>query len=134
MDQIIKIAAQNNCYGLKGRSKFKNVLKNKNCGDEIKIEFDLEKKKIINFRYEGEACIYCLASASLLSKNLNKLYLENLHKLQKQIYDFFSNNKKNQTLAIFDFKQLLKKENVSRKECIGLPINAILNTAGIDDC
>ena len=48
MDQIIKIAAQNNCYGLKGRSKFKNVLKNKNCGDEIKIEFDLEKKKIIN--------------------------------------------------------------------------------------
>ena len=67
-------------------------------------------------------------------KKLNKLYLENLHKLQKQIYDFFGNNKRNQTLAIFDFKQLLKKENVSRKECIGLPINAILNTAGIDDC
>jgi hypothetical protein len=54
--------------------------------------------------------------------------------LQKQIYDFFSNNKRNQTLAIFDFKQLLKKENVSRKDCIGLPINAILNTEGIDDC
>ena len=47
---------------------------------------------------------------------------------------FLVKKKKNQTLAIFDFKQLLKKENVSRKECIGLPINAILNTAGIDDC
>ena len=101
MDQIIKIAAQNNCYGLKGRSKFKNVLKNKNCGDEIKIEFDIEKKKIINFRYEGEACIYCLASASLLSKNLNKLYLENLHKLQKQIYDFFGKKKKKSNISYF---------------------------------
>lgn len=47
MEQIIKIAAQNNFYGLKGRSKFKNVLKNKNCGDEIKIEFDLEKKRLL---------------------------------------------------------------------------------------
>lgn len=134
MEPIIKIAAQNNHYGLKGGSRFKNVLKNKNCGDEIKIEFDLTKKKIFNFRYEGEACIYCLASASLLSKNLNKLNLDNLHKLQKQIYDFFSNKKMNQPLAIFDFKQLLKKENASRKDCIGLPINAILNTKGIDDC
>tara|TARA_B110000305_G_C18789613_1_gene337709 strand:+ start:18 stop:422 length:405 start_codon:yes stop_codon:yes gene_type:complete len=134
MEKIIKIAAQNNHYGLKGRSRFKNVLKNKNCGDEIKIEFDIENQKFINFRYEGEACIYCLASASLLSKNLNKLSMTNLHKLQKQIYDFFSNKKRNQTLAIFDFKQLLKKENISRKECIGLPINAILSTAGVNDC
>jgi nitrogen fixation NifU-like protein len=131
MEKIIKLAAKTNAYGLKGRSQFKHALKNKNCGDEIKIEFDLNEQKLMNFRYEGEACVYCQASASLLSKNLSKLTLEKLQELKNQIYDYFSNDKQNQTLVIFDFKHLLKKENNSRKECIALPINAILDTPKI---
>jgi len=54
-----------------------------------------------------------------------------LQELKNQIYDYFSNDKQNQTLVIFDFKHLLKKENNSRKECIALPINAILDTPKI---
>ena len=131
MEKIIKLAAKTNAYGLKGRGKFKHMLKNKNCGDEIRIEFDLNEQKLMNFRYEGEACVYCQASASLLSKNLSKLTLEKLKELKNQIYDYFSNYKQNQTLVIFDFKHLLKKENNSRKECIALPINAILDTPKI---
>ena len=80
MEEIIRIAANNNFFGLNGKAKYRHSLKNKNCGDEIKIEFDLdlEKKKLKNFRYEGESCIYCQASASLLSKNISKLNLKNL--------------------------------------------------------
>jgi len=131
MEEIIRIAANNNFLGLKGNAKYKHTLKNKNCGDEIKIEFDLEKKKLKNFRYEGENCIYCQASAALLSKNISKLNLENLSKLKVQIQEYFGKNKKNQVLAVFDFKKLLKKENKNRKECISLPINAILSAPKI---
>ena len=131
MEKIIKLAAKTNAYCLKCIGQFKHALKNKNCGDEIKIEFDLNEKKLMNFRYEGESCVYCQASASLLSKNLSKLTLDKLKELKNQIYDYFSNDNQNQTLVIFDFKHLLKKENNSRKECIALPINAILDTPKI---
>ena len=127
MEEIIRIAANNNFFGLKGKAKYRHSLKNKNCGDEIKIEFDFEKKKLKNFRYEGENCIYCQASASLISKNISKLNLKNLSKLKIQIQEYFGKNKKKQTLAILDFKKLLKKENKNRKDCISLPINAILD-------
>jgi nitrogen fixation NifU-like protein len=127
MEEIIRIAANNNFFGLKGKAKYRYNLKNKNCGDEIKIEFDLEKNKLKNFRYEGEICIYCQASASLLSKNTSKLNLKNLSKLKIQIQEYFSENKNKQILAIFDFKKLLKKENKNRKDCISLPINAIMD-------
>jgi nitrogen fixation NifU-like protein len=131
MEEIIRIANNNNFFGLKGNAQYRHSLKNKSCGDEIKVEFDLEKQKLRNFRYEGETCIYCQASASLLSKNISKLNLDNLSKLKKQIQDYFGENKKNQILVLFDFKKLLKKENKNRKDCIILPINAILNTPKI---
>ena len=131
MEEIIRIANNNNFFGLKGNAQYRHSLKNKRCGDEIKVEFDLEKQKLRNFRYEGETCIYCQASASLLSKNISKLNLDNLSKLKTQIQDYFGENKKNQILVLFDFKKLLKKENKNRKDCIILPINAILNTPKI---
>ena len=131
MEEIIRIANNNNFFGLKGNAQYRHSLKNKSCGDEIKVEFDLEKQKLRNFRYEGETCIYCQASASLLSKNISKLNLNNLSELKKQIQDYFSENKKNEMLILFDFKKILKKENKNRNDCIILQINDILNTPKI---
>ena len=34
---------------------------------------------------------------------------------------------------LFDFKQLLKKNHNTRKECIALPLNAILNSLEKND-
>ena len=44
-------------------SKLKNPL----CGDEIQIKLVIKDDKIIDFGYQGNSCIYCQASASLLS-------------------------------------------------------------------
>ena len=133
MEDIISIAAKSKSFGLKGRAKYSFTLKNKNCGDEINIEFDLKNNKIGNFRYDGETCIYCQASAALLSKNTNKLTITKLQNLKNQIYNFFNGKINNQTLEIFDFKQLLKIEHQPRKECIALPVNAILNALKKND-
>ena len=96
-------ANNNNFFGLKGNAQYRHSLKNKSCGDEIKVEFDLEKQKLRNFRYEGETCIYCQASASLLSKNISKLNLDNLSKLKTQIVNF-GENKKIQSLIFLILK------------------------------
>ena len=43
-------------------------LKNSMCGDEMQIELILKNEKILDFGYQGKSCVYCQASASLLSK------------------------------------------------------------------
>ena len=122
MEEIIKIAAKTKSFGIRGNAKYQFALKNKNCGDNIKIEFDLINEKIFNFRYEGETCIYCQASAALLAKNLNKLTLQKLFSLKKQIYDYFDNKFKKENLELFDFKQLLKKKSQYKKRMYSLAI------------
>lgn len=134
MEELIKLAANTQAFGLKGNSQYKNILKNKNCGDEIKIEFDLKNKQISNFRYEGEVCIYCQASASLLSKNINKLNWDSLGLFKIQIENFFNQINTKQALEIMDFKSLLNINNKNRKNCIVLPIDAILTTTITNDC
>jgi len=133
MEELIKLAANTQAFGLKGNSQYKNILKNKNCGDEIKIEFDLKNKQISNFRYEGEVCIYCQASASLLSKNINKLNWDSLGLFKIQIENFFNQINTKQALEIMDFKSLLNINNKNRKNCIVLPIDAILTTTITND-
>jgi nitrogen fixation NifU-like protein len=134
MEELIKLAANTKSFGLKGNAQFKNILKNKNCGDEIKIEFDLKNKQISNFRYEGEVCIYCQASASLLSKNINGLNWDSLGLFKIQIEKFFNQINTKQALEIMDFKSLLNINNKNRKNCIVLPIDAILATTITNDC
>ena len=114
-------------------NNLQNILKNKNCGDEIKIEFDLKNKQISNFRYEGEVCIYCQASASLLSKNINRLNWDSLGLFKIQIEKFFNQINTKQALEIMDFKSLLNINNKNRKNCIVLPIDAILTTTITND-
>ncbi len=134
MEELIKLAANTKSFGLKGNAQFKNILKNKNCGDEIKIEFDLKNKQISNFRYEGEVCIYCQASASLLSKNIHRLNWDSLGLFKIQIEKFFNQINTKQALEIMDFKSLLNINNKNRKNCIVLPIDAILATTITNDC
>ena len=65
--QIINIAADTkNDKKIKNfthKSKYKNSL----CGDQIEIRLIVKKNKILDIGYQSQACIYCQASASLLS-------------------------------------------------------------------
>ena len=125
MKEIIKLASNTKYYGLTNKALYKGLLKNKNCGDEIKIEFDCCNDQINNFRYEGEVCIYCLASASIIANCKAKMTIKKIKELQNQLY-FFFNKKKIKKISLDKFTKLLHEKNYSRKECIALPINAII--------
>ena len=123
--EILKIASDddNNKY-LKNythHSKLKNSL----CGDEIQINLIIKEDKITDFGYQGKSCIYCKASASLLSKiSINKKK-NKINELCDDAKLFFEGNN-----AIIQKKwklmsKLFKSKNKARKQCILLPFKTI---------
>ena len=51
------------------KSKYKNPL----CGDEMEVGVKISKNKVLDFAYQCKSCIYCQASASVLSNfSVNK--------------------------------------------------------------
>ena len=124
--EIIKIASNTSNVGLNNKYSHKISLKNKLCGDKITLELIVTRKKIISMKYETESCIYCEASASLLSKKIKKLNI-------LTIKDDFINLKKilkNSELKIpkkfADFKKLFNSDNFNRYNCLFLPFDAVI--------
>jgi NifU-like protein involved in Fe-S cluster formation len=65
MKEAIQIAANTNYYGLTNKADYHGKLKNKNCGDEIKIEFDI--KKIVFLILDMKVkCVYIVKLQHLL--------------------------------------------------------------------
>ena len=123
--EILKIASDtNNCKSIKNHTHI-SKLKNPLCGDEIQIELIIKKNKIIDFGYQGKSCIYCNASANLLSKISINEKKNKLNKLCDDAKSYFDENSKTIEKKWYFLKKLFKKKNLSRKECILLPFKTL---------
>ena len=123
--EIINIAADTkNNKDIKNHPHFIK-LKNSVCGDEIKLKLVINGDKITNIGYQTESCIYCQASASLLSKiSMNNKRVK-IMKLCDEAKSFFNKDEKNLNKNLKLFSKLFVKENLSRKDCILLPFKAM---------
>ena len=100
-------------------------LKNSLCGDEMQIKVIIKNDKIIDFGYQGKSCIYCQASASLLSKiSINKNKIE-INKLCEDVKSYFERDIKIIEKKWKSLKKLFKRKNLPRKECILLPFKTL---------
>ena len=123
--EILKIASDtNNCKSIKNHTHI-SKLKNPLCGDEIQIELIMEKNKIIDFGYQGKSCIYCNASANLLSKISINEKKNKLNKLCDDAKSYFDENSKITEKKWLFLTKLFKKKNISRKECLLLPFKTL---------
>jgi len=129
--KIINLAANTKNYGLKKNSTHYASCKNKICGDKIKVEVNFNGIKIKDMRYETESCIFCEASASILSKIIKSIHIKSLKKEIVKIYDSFDEEKFTLPKKYNLFKPLINKKNKNRLECIMLPFNAILKALEI---
>ena len=124
--EIIKIASNTSNAGLDNEYSHKISLKNKLCGDKITLELIVLKKKILSMKYETESCVYCEASASLLSKKIKKFNIKTI----KNEFRNFKNISKNKEFKIpkkfSDFNKLLNSDNFNRYNCIFLPFDAVI--------
>ena len=123
---IIKLASNTSNVGLKNKYSHKVSLKNSTCGDRITLELIADKKKISSMKYETISCVYCEASASLLSRKIKNVKLKDIKNdlITLKKISFKKNIKIPKRLS--DFKKLLSRDNFNRFKCIFLPIDAVL--------
>ena len=123
--EIINIAANTkNNKDIKNHTHFIK-LKNSICGDEIQIKLIIKGEKITNFGYQTDSCVYCQASASLLSKISMNSKKDKIIKLCNEAKLFFDKDEENLNKNLKLFSKLFVKENLSRKDCILLPFKAM---------
>ena len=85
-------------------------LKNSLCGDEIKIKLIIKNEKIIDFGYQGNSCIYCQASASLLSKISINSKKDKINELCDAAKLYFDDEVKIKLIKWGFLKRLFKKK------------------------
>ena len=125
--EIFKIASNTENHGvLDNHTHFSN-LKNSICGDEMKIYLIVKNEKIENFKYECESCIYCQASVSLLSRKAKNKSVEKVKNFVHQAKNYFEKNTKSFDKEWKEFDKIMTKNNISRKECLLLPLNTTLD-------
>ena len=125
--EIIKIASNTENHGALDNHTHSSKLKNVICGDEMKIYLIVKDDKITNFKYECESCIYCQASVSLLSRKAKNKSIENVKNFAEHAKNCFEKNTKSFDKEWKEFDKIMTKNNISRKECLLLPINTTLD-------
>ena len=112
--EVLKIAANtDNNRNIENRTHV-SKLKNSVCGDEMQIELILKNEKILDFGYQGKSCVYCQASASLLSKISINNQKKKLNDLCDNAELYFDDNVKITEKEWVSLKKLIKKENVNK--------------------
>ncbi len=124
--EILKIALNTKNLSFLNNYTHYTKLKNSTCGDEVKIYLIVKKGKIIDFKYEGESCVYCQASASLLSRSVKNKPINKIKVFLKGAENLFENKRTESNKDMIKFLKIMNKSNILRKDCLLLPLKATL--------
>ena len=124
--RILKIAS--NTENNKVLNNYTHHSKNKNsiCGDEMEIRLMVKNDTVVDMGYQCKSCIYCQASVSLLSQKIKNKSLKEITKFASSCENLFENTKILLEKNWKDFLKLFDKKNISRKECLLLPLRTVL--------
>ncbi|MDC0977605.1 iron-sulfur cluster assembly scaffold protein [bacterium] len=129
--RILEIAShtENN----KVLDNFTHKSKNKNplCGDEMEISLIVKDNVVKDIGYQCKSCVYCQASVSLLSRKIKDKKLEEIKTFVASGENLFVDVKTTLEKHWKDFKEILDKKNIARKECLLLPLRTVLKALKI---
>ena len=129
--RILEIAShtENN----KVLDNFTHKSKNKNplCGDEMEISLIVKDDVVKDIGYQCKSCVYCQASVSLLSRKIKDKKIEEIKFFIASGENLFEDVKTTLEKHWKDFKEILDKENIARKECLLLPLKTVLKALKI---
>jgi nitrogen fixation NifU-like protein len=104
------------------KSKHKNPL----CGDEMEISLIVKDNVVKDMGYQCKSCVYCQASVSLLSRKIKDKKIEEIKSFILSGEKLFTDAKTVLEKHWKDFKEILDKKNIARKDCLLLPLRAVL--------
>jgi nitrogen fixation NifU-like protein len=123
--EILKIASDTENHKVLENCTHISKQKNPLCGDEMQISLKISNNKIVDFAYQCKSCIYCQASVSILSKYCINKSIKTVRELISLLDVFFENNNSKFPKELMKFSSLFNKKNLSRKECILLPLKTL---------
>ena len=124
--RILEIASNTENNKILDKHTHKSKNKNPICGDEMEISLVVKNNKVIDMRYQCKSCVYCQASVSLLSLNIKNKSIDEVKDFIKICENIFENTKIILENKWISFKELFDKKNISRKECLLLPMRTVL--------
>ena len=129
--RILEIAS--NTENNKVLDNFTHQSKNKNpiCGDIMEISLMVKNDIVIDMGYQCKSCVYCQASVSLLSQKIKNKDLTEIRRFVTACENIFEDTKTIMEKNWKDFLELFNKKNISRKECLLLPLRTVLKALKI---
>lgn len=103
------------------KSKHKNPL----CGDEIEISLVVKNDIVKDIGYQSKSCIYCQASVSLLSRRIKNKNTDEIKMIISYASQLFHEKNISLKINLKEFKEILNKKNLKRKDCLMLPIKTL---------
>ena len=123
--RILEIAAHTENNKVVENYTHKSKHKNPLCGDEMEISLIVKEDVVKDMGYQCKSCVYCQASVSLLSRKIKEKKVGDVKKFIKVGEQLFEDAKVSMEKHWKDFKEILDKKNLSRKECLLLPLRTI---------
>ena len=123
--RILEIAAHTENNKVVENYTHKSKHKNPLCGDEMEISLIVKEDVVKDMGYQCKSCVYCQASVSLLSRKIKEKKVDDIIKFIKVGEQLFEDAKVSMEKHWKDFKEILDKKNLSRKECLLLPLRTI---------
>ena len=123
--RILEIAAHTENNKIVENYTHKTKHKNPLCGDEMEISLVVKNDIVKDMGYQCKSCVYCQASVSLLSRKIKEKKVDDIKKFIKVGEQLFEDAKVSMEKHWKDFKEILDKKNLSRKECLLLPLRTI---------
>ena len=123
--RILEIASQTENNKIIKNFTHKSKNKNPLCGDEMEISLIVKNDIIKDMGYQCKSCVYCQASVSLLSRKIKEKKIDEIKTFISDGEKLFDNVKISLEKHWKDFKEIFDKKNISRKECLLLPLRTI---------
>ena len=123
--RILEIAAHTENNKVVENYTHKSKHKNPLCGDEMEISLIVKEDVVKDMGYQCKSCVYCQASVSLLSRKIKEKKVDDIKKFIKVGEQLFEDAKVSMETHWKDFIEILDKKNLSRKECLLLPLRTV---------
>ena len=123
--KILEIASNTDNHKVVKNHTHQSKNKNPLCGDEMEICLIVKDNTITDMGYQCRSCVYCQASVSLLSQKIKDTQLSEIKSFIILTENLFNNTNVKIETKWQDFKEIMNKDNISRKECLLLPFKTI---------
>ena len=123
--KILEIASNTENHKVIKNHTHQSKNKNPLCGDEMEISLIVKDNKIEDMGYQCRSCVYCQASVSLLSQKIKNEKLSEIKSLTSSVESLFKETEVKIDTKWKSFKEIINKNNISRKECLLLPFKTI---------